>query len=236
MKVEEFTSKLEKLVTTNTVYALGTYGQTLTNELINAKARQLPNWYTANRIKTLQKYIGVTAFDCSGMIKAILWGYPNTKYGQGQPDLSADQLISSCSNIGTDFTKIEEGNVVWLKGHIGVYHNGYVIECSPKWANGVQITELTARKWLKYGRLPAIEYSEKLDNTNYNKLTVCTNFSNLNIRSGAGLGYKVIGQFKKNTKVEILEKAGDWYKVKGVSTANIEVIGYCNKAYLKGAC
>ncbi|QHS22871.1 SH3 domain-containing protein [Virgibacillus sp. MSP4-1] len=35
----------------------------------------------------------------------------------------------------------------------------------------------------------------------------------LNIRSGPGLDYDVIGQASQNTSVQILEKSGDWFKV-----------------------
>ena len=58
-----------------------------------------------------------------------------------------------------------------MSGHCGVYiGNSQVIECSPKWENGVQITKLTQRKWKKHGFLPWIDYDEDdtqvSDNTN----------------------------------------------------------------------
>jgi hypothetical protein len=54
------------------------------------------------------------------------------------------------------------GEFLWLKGHCGVYiGNNRVVESSPKWANGVQVTALTARNWLKHGKLPWVEYSVK---------------------------------------------------------------------------
>ena len=58
---------------------------------------------------------------------------------------------------------------MWLSGHIGIYiGDGLVVECSPKWENGVQITALAnlgtkagynARKWTKWGKLPYIDYT-----------------------------------------------------------------------------
>jgi stage II sporulation protein D len=50
----------------------------------------------------------------------------------------------------------------------------------------------------------------------------------LNVRSGAGTGYSIIGSLKKNAKVEIVEKVGSWYKIKyGNGT------GYVSGQYVK---
>jgi N-acetyl-anhydromuramyl-L-alanine amidase AmpD len=48
-----------------------------------------------------------------------------------------------------------------MRGHCGVYiGDGKVVESTPIWKNGVQITALSARKWLKHGKLPYVEYEE----------------------------------------------------------------------------
>lgn len=113
------------------------------------------------------------SFDCVGLIKGILWGWNgNTQrlYGgadyasNGVPDINADTMIKRCSDISTDFTDIEIGEAVWVPGHIGVYiGDGKVIECTPQWQNGVQIT--SKRKWQKHGKLPYITYSNKGEDT-----------------------------------------------------------------------
>ena len=110
-------------------------------------------------------------FDCIGLIKAVLWGWDGDEskvYGgavyasNGVPDLSADAMIGRCTDVSSNMTNIEVGEFLWMKGHCGVYiGNSKVVESSPKWANGVQITALTARNWLKHGKLPWIEYSVK---------------------------------------------------------------------------
>lgn len=52
--------------------------------------------------------------------------------------------------------------------------------------------------------------------------------SSLNVRSGAGTNYSIIGGLKKNAKVEILEKVGSWYKIKYGSRT-----GYVSGQYIK---
>ena len=77
-------------------------------------------------------------------------------------------MITKCSGLSTDFSRIVPGEAVWLKGHIGVYiGGGKVIECSPAFKNCVQVTAclnigaisgLNGRRWTKHGKLPYITY------------------------------------------------------------------------------
>lgn len=117
----------------------------------------------------------VYGFDCSGLIKGVLWGwngnatatYGGVKYASNDvPDKSANQLINLCSDVSTDFSEIEVGEAVWKEGHIGIYiGDGLAIECTPKWKDGVQYTACNCTKsgynsryWTKHGKLPYIEY------------------------------------------------------------------------------
>lgn len=100
--------------------------------------------------------------DCSGLIKGTLWGYPyNGKYGNIYPDVNANTIMSSyCYNQSSNFNNITRGEFVWMNGHIGVYiGNGKVCECSPKWENGIQITNLNDRNWKKHGFSKWLDYS-----------------------------------------------------------------------------
>lgn len=109
--------------------------------------------------------------DCSGLIKGTLWGYPyNGKYGNVYPDVNANSIMTNyCYNQSSDFSKISKGEFVWMNGHIGVYiGNGKVCECSPKWENGIQITNLNARNWKKHGFSKWLDYNSN-SNTNTNK-------------------------------------------------------------------
>lgn len=116
----------------------------------------------------LSATVDTFGFDCSGLIKGVLWGWNasngthgGAKYASnGVPDLSADAMIARCSGVSMNFSNIQVGEAVWMKGHIGVYiGGGRVVESTPSWKNCVQITALSARKWVKHGKLPYVNYS-----------------------------------------------------------------------------
>ena len=161
-----------------TVYVLGCFGSPLNDA--NKERYSKNNSYNKKsaRIKKIKAASADTfGFDCSNLIKGVLWGwngdesksYGGAKYGSNNvPDINADTMISKCSNVSTDFSNIEVGEAVWIKGHIGVYiGNGLAVECIAKWDDGVQITAVSnigkksgynSRKWTKHGKLPYIEY------------------------------------------------------------------------------
>jgi hypothetical protein len=180
MNNKEFIAKLKNVVDNfNTVYMWGVFGAPVAESVITQKTRQYSSWYTVARQAAFRALIGKKyfGFDCVCLIKGILWGWngdASKTYGgatyasNGVPDVSADGMINKCTDISTDFKKIMPGEAVWLPGHIGVYiGNGKVIECTPIWKNGVQITAclnigavagLNGRKWTKHGKLPYITY------------------------------------------------------------------------------
>lgn len=168
-----------------TIYANGMFGQPITESIISQKARQLPKWYTAERQKNLRALIGkgYFGFDCVCLIKAILWGWngDSSKTNGGAvyksnnvPDIGADEMINVCKDVSTDFKGIQPGEAVWVKGHIGIYiGDGKVIECTPKWSNKVQYSNLAnlgytsgnSRAWTKHGKLPYIKYETPTEAT-----------------------------------------------------------------------
>lgn len=186
LKANDFTAKLCEIASINTVYAWGMFGSKITESTVNAKAKQYPSWYTEYRLKTVfsplyGKNPAVWGFDCIGLIKGVLWGWGNVVYASnGVPDLTADSMISKCSNVSSDFSSIAVGEYLWMKGHCGIYiGNGLAVESSPKWKNGVQITACNCSKqgynsryWTKHGRLPYIEYETKGVNTVIVELSV----------------------------------------------------------------
>lgn len=122
-------------------------------------------------------------FDCVILIKAILWGWSENKihshggalYGSnGVYDDTADRLITRCTEVSSDFSKIIPGEVVWLNGHVGVYiGSGKVIECTGAWERKVLVSNIDSNgnrtrngkqvyKWLKHGKLPYIEYVKEV--------------------------------------------------------------------------
>lgn len=158
-----------------TIYMYGTYGQKITETLIRQKAQQYPDHYSAAKQRQFRALIGKGyGFDCVGLIKGVLWGWPNPKYkANNVPDTSANGMINLCKNVSTNFNRIKIGDAVWVTGHIGIYiGNGLVIEACPRWDNKVQYSTLgnlgigntnyPVRNWTKYGTLPFFEGGEKM--------------------------------------------------------------------------
>ena len=148
------------------------------NQLENVLLKQQTKYKLGNFMN--KSIDGRYLCDCSGMIKAVFWGYPygERKYENGLPDISADQMINKCTNVSSDFKNIVPGELVWKSGHIGVYlRDGVVIECTSKWEDGVQMTYvnngrnnnaygLPERKWTKHGYFNYIDYANKQYNQN----------------------------------------------------------------------
>lgn len=164
-----------------TLYVMGCFGAPMND---TNKARYTKN-HSYNKDATRTKMINAASadtfgFDCVCLIKGLLWGWNGDKsktYGgagyavNGVPDIGADSMINVCKDVSTDFTKIEVGEAVWMSGHIGIYiGGGLAVECTPKWANKVQITACNCsksgyntRNWTKHGRLPYVTYTGKTE-------------------------------------------------------------------------
>ena len=160
-----------------TLYVMGCFGAPMNSA---NKARYCKN-HSYNMNATRQAMIKAASadtfgFDCVCLIKGLLWGWngdTSKTYGgagyavNGVPDIGADTMITKCSGISTDFSKIEVGEAVWMEGHIGIYvGGGLAVECTPKWENKVQITACNCsvsgynrRNWTKHGKLPYVSYT-----------------------------------------------------------------------------
>jgi hypothetical protein len=181
----EFIEKLKDIVNKyKTVYMWGVFGSPVTEAIITEKSKQYSSWYTAAKQAAFRALIGkgYFAFDCVNLIKGILWGWngDSSKYSggavynsNGVPDVSANGMLTKLIDVSIDFSKIIPGEAVWMDGHIGVYiGEGKVIECTPAWKNGVQLSAchnigkingLNGRIWTKHGKLPYITY-ERVNN------------------------------------------------------------------------
>lgn len=162
-----------------TLYVMGCFGAPMTE--YNKKRYTQNNAYNKQPARTAMINAAsedTFGFDCSCLIKGVLWGWKGDKnaiYGgatyasNGVPDIGADQMIKVCKDISTDFTDIEVGEAVWMKGHIGIYiGDGLAVECTPRWDNKVQITACNCnisgynrRNWKKHGKLPYVSYVQQ---------------------------------------------------------------------------
>lgn len=184
MKASELVKKLEGIAKNyKTLYVMGCFGSPMTDANKDRYTRN--HEYNRQTTRTVMiKYASADTFgfDCVNLIKAVLWGwngdktktYGGAKYKANEvPDVSANGMIKLCTNLSTDFSKIEVGEAVWMEGHIGVYiGNGLAVECTPAWKNRVQITACNCsksgydrRNWTKHGKMPWIEYDVKVSST-----------------------------------------------------------------------
>ena len=181
MKSKDFIKMLQKALNSNTVYALGMWGQVINDSIITSTTRQYPSFYTSARVAQLNSLKGKNyfGFDCVCLVKSILWGWEGSttksnggaKYGSnGVPDVNANTMITKCKNVSTDFSKIVPGALVWIKGHVGVYiGDGQCIECTTDWTSKVLQSTLKnngvkgqfERTWTKWGLLPYVDYSDQ---------------------------------------------------------------------------
>lgn len=163
-----------------TLYVMGGFGSPMTAAAKRRAIRtQSYNRKPSRNARINQASSDTFGFDCSGLIKGLLWGWEgNTAktYGgafyrsNGVPDKNADSIIAGCKNVSTDFSGIQPGEALWCKGHIGIYiGDGLAVESTPQWADGVQITACAnvgnvagypSRTWTSHGRLPWVAYPQ----------------------------------------------------------------------------
>lgn len=186
MNNSEFVSKLYDICNNyKTLYVTGGLGNPLNSE----NKQYFINSYSDNakrKDKINNASNDTFAFDCSGLIKAVIWGWNgniNSYRGganynsNGLLDVSTESMINDyCTDITTDFSKSTDGEMVYIPGHVGVIVNSkqkLVIECTPAWQGKMQISSYDTnskypyRKWNKKGKLKMIEYV----NTNISHIT-----------------------------------------------------------------
>ena len=159
-----------------TLYVMGCFGAPMTA----ANKKRYTTNHEDNKKPARKKLImeasaDTFGWDCVGLIKGLLWGWDGdatriyggaTYCSNNVPDIGADTMIARCIDVTNDFSYIEVGEAVWTNGHIGVYiGDGLAVECTPSWADKVQITACNCsksgykrRNWKKHGKLPYVTY------------------------------------------------------------------------------
>lgn len=142
-------------------YWYGTFGQIASEALLEAKKKQYPSQYTADKIPTYRQQFGKQVFDCSGLLKYILMTEGETKplaYNAAL-DYSADSFYQKATKKG-DISTLPEipGIALHRPGHIGIYAgNGKVIEARG-FAYGVVKSDLQGRGFLHWLYVPHVDY------------------------------------------------------------------------------
>ena len=185
MKSSELVAKVVDIAKHyKTLYVMGCFGAPLTGSNVSRYCNNHSYNKNATRTAMIKAAANqsppVFGFDCVCLIKGILWGWDgdaSRTYGgagyaiNGVPDIGADTMIKRCKDAtASGWDKVDPGEVVWTTGHIGVYiGNGLAVECSPRWANNVQITAVgnigkkngyNTRMWKKHGHLPYVTYDK----------------------------------------------------------------------------
>ena len=173
MNNAEFVLLLKHAAECKTLYVKGGFGLTLNSK---GKARAINSYEynkkRANKINAMPN--DSFGFDCCGLGKGIIWGFTGDAkkvYGgavyksNGLDDVSELGLINLCSDVSENMENIIPGELLYMKGHCGYYLGDSMVAEStpagPHGYDGVQITALNFRKWLKHGKLtPYITYGE----------------------------------------------------------------------------
>lgn len=227
-----------------TLYVMGCFGAPMN---ATNKKRYCAN-HSYNKAADRQAMINAASadtfgFDCVCLIKGLLWGWcgdATKTYGgagyavNGVPDIGADSMIGVCKDVSTDFSKIEVGEAVWCKGHIGIYiGGGLAVECTPAWKNCVQITACNCtksgysrRNWTKHGKLPYVSYTGASESVNAGASTTTTTKPS----TSTGTGNETVYVVKKgDTLSAIAKKYGTTYQklaqYNGIANPNIISIG-----------
>lgn len=224
-----------------TLYVLGCIGAPLNARNKDRYSSNLSyNRQTERTVKIKSASADTFGFDCVCLIKALLWGWngdTSATYGgadytsNGVPDIGADQMISVCDDVSTDFSSIQVGEAVWISGHIGVYiGGGLAVECTPKWKDGVQITAVhnigtksgyNGRRWTKHGKIPYVTYEKEeaekpvpdpvakptatTKNTKIDSVEEVQKWLNANYNSGLNVD-NIYGKKTKEALVKALQK------------------------------
>ena len=154
-------------------YVWGTYGNVLTESLLNYKLEQYPDGVGNYEDFIRNNWLGRRTTDCIGLIKGYGWldastltiGYAKN----GVPDYGANQMHQYAVDNGTagvDYGNMSTmpeipGLMLWKDGHAGVYiGGGYAIEAKST-RNGVVKTEVVGRGWSGWCKLPYLTYLEE---------------------------------------------------------------------------
>lgn len=149
-------------------YVYGTYGNVLTESLLQDRAAVFGGEVTDYMDFIRQNWLGKRTADCVGLIKGYGWYDAESgeiKVGSnGMMDVGANAMFANATVKGTIDTIPEvPGLAVWVDGHIGIYiGNGEVIEAMNT-LRGVTRTQLAGREWTHWLQIPYISYVENME-------------------------------------------------------------------------
>ena len=171
MKASELITKLERLLTENTVYVNGGFGTTLRGSQLDRYTSKGYNKDNAEKIKQAASQPPCYGFDCVGLVKGLLWGFSfksestyggATYKGNGIDDvgvLSFAQKYCTAITDAKDGADYPAGCFVYMAdgSHCGYYvGDGKVIHSSRYGLGKVQYGKLS--DFDKIAKIQCIEY------------------------------------------------------------------------------
>ncbi len=150
-------------------YVYGTYGNILTEELLQDRASVFGEHVTGFEDFIRENWMRRRTADCVGLIKGYGWYNPDSgeiEVGtNGMADVTANEMFEAATVKGTIDTIPEvPGLAVWQDGHIGIYiGNGEVIEAMGT-EQGIVKTTLPSN-WTHWLEIPYISYAAQEEPT-----------------------------------------------------------------------
>ena len=150
-------------------YVYGTYGNILTEELLQDRASMFGEQVTGFEDCIRENWMRRRTADCVGLIKGYGWYNPDSGEiavgTNGMADVTANGMFDAATVKGTIDTIPETpGLAVWQDGHIGIYiGNGEVIEAMGT-EQGVVKTTLPSG-WTHWLEIPYISYAAQEEPT-----------------------------------------------------------------------
>lgn len=158
----------------NTMYLSRTSGQPVTEEIKNDHRFEYHHGKKRTKLEAADET--TFAFGNSGFLEAMLEGWnPGSRKAKTKakdlPDklheFNAEIYRDACVRISDEFDYIEPGEILWMKGCIGIYvGDGKCVLSTESIGDGVQIAgvagmtdeDIPLIRWQQHGRLPWITY------------------------------------------------------------------------------
>lgn len=149
----------------------------------------------------------------------------------GSGSSGSDSSSSSTSSIGTAVVTATSLNIRSGAGtsysKVGTVTKGTKVTLLKKSGSWYQIKTGSVTGWVSGDYLNVTLNSSGSGSSSTTKTGTVT-ANSLNVRSGAGTSYSVVGGLAKGTTVTILKTSGSWYQIKSGS-----ITGYVSSEYIK---